>query len=152
VPGHECETSAWAGTRKPRTNLRALRDLEIIRALIFGGSRLNQPRSSQIRFTPDPRRHVPWQTLWRGFFCHRVFAFANNIFEHLTQPQLASTLSKKLALANRPRKRAATSLGSWRTGQMSGILLIAESAKPVFWAAEATHRGKHQLGRELAIV
>src|SRR5262245_10050766 len=107
----------------------------------------------QSRFTPDVRRDVLWETLWRAFFRHRVpknscvldlgsgygqfinnvkarrriaidhwsdfaahldpgveaitgdltdlsmiedgsvdFAFASNIFEHLTQSQLASTL------------------------------------------------------------
>jgi SAM-dependent methyltransferase len=115
------------------------------------------------RFTPDPRRDLLWQTLWRAYFRHRVpqnacvldlgagygqfinnvvarrriaidswpgfsaslapgveavtgdvtdlsmiedggvdFAFASNLFEHLTQTQLASTLvalRKKLAPA-----------------------------------------------------
>ena len=127
-------------------------------------SRVTQ-RYHQSRFTPDSRRDLLWQTLWRAFFCHRVpkngcvldvgcgygqfinnvvarrriaidswpgfashlvpgveaitgdvtdlsmiedsavdFAFASNLFEHLTQSQLASALlelSKKLAPAGR---------------------------------------------------
>ena len=142
-------------------------------------SRVTQ-RYHQSRFTPDSRRDLLWQTLWRAFFCHRVpkngcvldvgcgygqfinnvvahrriaidswpgfashlvpgveaitgdvtdlsmiedsavdFAFASNLFEHLTQSQLASALlelSKKQIAARTshvssqivftPRKRA----------------------------------------------
>src|SRR5437899_2067984 len=46
---------------------------------------------------------------------------------------------------NRRQKRAVLSLGGWRTSQMSGILLITESAKPVFLdRSEGTHRDDQQ--------